>query len=61
MKMEKLASFVISSAVDSFGSFSKCPAEVKSMMIEKVCKKFGVKEIDLIAEIATILAFGENK
>ena len=56
--MEKLANFVINSAVDLYGSFAKCPENVKSMMIQKVSKRFGVKESDLIAEIATILVFG---
>ena len=57
--MKKLANFVISSAVDLFGSFDKCPENVKSMMLEKVSKKFGVSESDLIAEIATVLVFGK--
>lgn len=58
MKIENVAKFVINSAVDLFGSFDKCPEDAKSMMIEKVSKKFGFSESDLIAEIATILMFG---
>lgn len=57
MKMEKLAKFIIDNATNLFGSFDKCPEDAKSMMIEKVSKKFGVSESDLICEIATILMF----
>lgn len=59
MKMEKLAKFIIDNANNLFGSFDKCPEDVKSVMIKKVSKKFGVSETDLIGEIATILMFGE--
>ena len=55
MKMEKLAKFIIDNATNLFGSFEKCPEGVKSMMIEKVGKKFGVSETDLISEIAELL------
>ena len=57
--MKKLANFIISSAVDMYGSFDNCPNDVKSLMLEKVGKRFNVSETDLMAEIATILVFGE--
>lgn len=57
--MEKLAKFIIGNATNLYGSFDKCPEDVKSMMLQKVSKKFGVSETDLITEIATILTFGE--
>lgn len=55
MNMKKLANFVIDNAVNLYGSFAKCPENIKSMMIEKVSKKFGVDETDLMAEIAEML------
>lgn len=57
--MKKLANFIIGSAVDMFGSFDNCPNDVKSLMLERVSKRFNVSETDLMAEITTILVFGE--
>jgi hypothetical protein len=57
--MKKLANFIISSAANMYGSFDNCPNDVKSLMLEKVGKRFNVSETDLMAEITTILVFGE--
>ena len=57
--MKKLANFIISSAVNMYGSFDNCPNDVKSLMLEKVGKRFNVSETDLMVEITAILVFGE--